>query len=95
MKKDRQPSGAISFFSNFEAKLKIVGLGGTAFLLMTLLLFVVLWMDILPDNMGGALFTLVIFGGALYYLGSHLPIFKSYLGVDRFLLQWGQPLLLD
>lgn len=80
MKKDRQPSGAISFFSNFEAKLKIVGLGGTAFLLMTLLLFVVLWMDILPDNMGGALFTLVIFGGALYYLGSHLPIFKSYLG---------------
>ncbi|CAK1225994.1 hypothetical protein [Fructobacillus tropaeoli] len=36
MKKDRQPSGAISFFSNFEAKLKIVGLGGTAFLLMTL-----------------------------------------------------------
>lgn len=30
--------------------------------------------------MGGALFTLVIAGGGLYYLGSHLPIFKTYLG---------------
>lgn len=32
MKKDRQPFGAISFFSNFEAKLKIVGLGGNSIL---------------------------------------------------------------
>ncbi|WP_242977404.1 2-hydroxycarboxylate transporter family protein, partial [Fructobacillus ficulneus] len=80
MKKDTQLSTGISFFSKFESKLKIVGLGGSTYLLMLALLFIVLWLNVLPKNMGGALFTLVIAGGGLYYLGSHLPIFKTYLG---------------
>ncbi|MFC4760378.1 2-hydroxycarboxylate transporter family protein [Fructobacillus durionis] len=67
-------------FSTIENKLKIAGIGGVAFTIMLLLLVAVLGMNVLPKNMGGALFALVILGGIFFYLGNNLPIFKSYLG---------------
>lgn len=68
------------FWSKLENKWSIDGIGGVAFIIMLILLVLVLRMNVLPKGMVGALFVLVSLGGILYYLGAHLPIFKSYLG---------------
>lgn len=68
------------FWSKLENKWNVDGIGGVAFIIMLILLVLVLRMKVLPNTMIGALFVLVTMGGILYYLGSHLPIFKSYLG---------------
>ncbi|GAP02678.1 hypothetical protein FPFC_021260 [Fructobacillus pseudoficulneus] len=80
MDEELSPEKGSGIFSKIENNLKIAGIGGVTFGIMILLLITVIALRILPNNMGGALFALVVFGGIFFYLGNNLPIFRSYLG---------------
>ena len=56
--------------------IKIDGMGLIAYALSAIIFLLVLNFNLLPKNMMGALFAMIILGNVLYYLGSHLPIFK-------------------
>ncbi|GAP02675.1 citrate permease P [Fructobacillus pseudoficulneus] len=73
------PQGA-GILSKIESKLQVAGIGGVAFLIMVVLLGTVLFLRLLPNNMGGGLFALVMLGGIFFYVGNNLPILRSYLG---------------
>ncbi|USS92843.1 2-hydroxycarboxylate transporter family protein [Fructilactobacillus ixorae] len=68
--------GLISRLDNF----KIDGIGLAVYALLAVILIVVVSLNILPQGIFGALFVMVIMGNIFYWLGAHLPIFKSYLG---------------
>ncbi|MBS9337551.1 2-hydroxycarboxylate transporter family protein [Fructobacillus parabroussonetiae] len=76
----RQFSKQIGVWLKKGAALSIDGFGLLAFILLFCLMIAMAALNWLPKNMVGVLFTLVSLGGALYYLGSHLPIVRSYLG---------------
>jgi malate:Na+ symporter len=44
------------------------------------LLVAVLSLRLLPNNIAGAMFALVMLGGVFFYVGNNLPIMRSYLG---------------
>lgn len=60
--------------------IQISGIGMVAYILMAILLIVAIETHTLPNTMIGAILALVLMGHIFYYLGAHLPIFKSYLG---------------
>lgn len=68
-----------SIFSKLES-IKVDGIGLVAYALMAVLLVIVVNMGVLPNNMLGAIFVLVLMGDIFYYLGANLPVFKTYLG---------------
>lgn len=59
---------------------QISGIQLPVYIGMFMLLLMVLWADILPKTLVGSLFSLWLVGNLLFYLGSHLPIVKTYLG---------------
>ncbi|MBS0958272.1 2-hydroxycarboxylate transporter family protein [Leuconostoc pseudomesenteroides] len=61
-------------------KIKISGIGLVAYIVMAILLIVAISTHKLPNTMIGAILALVIMGHVFYYIGAHLPIFRSYLG---------------
>jgi CCS family citrate carrier protein len=68
-----------SVMSKLDA-IKIDGIGLVAYAIMAILLVIIVNMGVLPDNMLGAIFVLVLMGDIFYYLGANLPVFKTYLG---------------
>ena len=73
--------------------IKIDGMGLIAYALSAIIFLLVLNFNLLPKNMMGALFAMIILGNVLYYLGSHLPIFKSYLGGGAVFVLFGCAIL--
>ncbi len=61
-------------------RIRISGIGLIAYAFMTVLLIIAISTKTLPNTMIGAIFALVLMGHVFYYLGAHLPIFRSYLG---------------
>ncbi|WP_413628065.1 2-hydroxycarboxylate transporter family protein [Fructilactobacillus vespulae] len=59
---------------------KIDGIGLVLYALVGVIFLLIINTGLLPNNMMGALFTMVVLGNVFYYLGAHLPIFRSYLG---------------
>ncbi|GAP00163.1 2-hydroxycarboxylate transporter family protein [Fructobacillus ficulneus] len=80
MSEETQTSQDAGLFSKIESKLQLAGVGGVAFILMAVLLAAVMSLHILPANIPGAMFALVLLGGVFFYIGNHTPILKSYLG---------------
>lgn len=60
--------------------IKISGIGLVAYIIMAILLIIAIRSHTLPDNMIGAILTLVIMGHLFYFIGAKLPIFRTYLG---------------
>lgn len=61
-------------------KIKITGISLPIYILMTLLISIAAFTEVLPKNMVGALAVLIILGGIFSVLGNNLPIIKTYLG---------------
>ncbi|WP_429971789.1 2-hydroxycarboxylate transporter family protein [Fructilactobacillus sp. Tb1] len=72
---------------------KIDGIGLIAYAIAAVVFLLIIHLKMLPANMLGALFTMVILGNVLYYLGAHLPIFKSYLGGGAVFVLFGCAIL--
>lgn len=66
--------------AKMNEKIQVTNIGGVFFIMMLLLLVAVMTINALPENIGGALFALVILGGVFFYVGNNTPILKSYLG---------------
>ncbi|WP_298839460.1 2-hydroxycarboxylate transporter family protein [Clostridium sp.] len=60
--------------------IKISGVSLPLYLIMLVILIIGIKLDKLPGGILGALAVLVLLGNLFYYIGNHLPIFKSYLG---------------
>ena len=60
-------------------RIRISGIGLIAYAFMAVLLIIAISTRTLPNTMI-AIFALVLMGHVFYYLGAHLPIFRSYLG---------------
>lgn len=80
MSEESQASQGTGVFSKIESKFQVAGIGGVAFILMAILLVAVLSLRLLPNNIAGAMFALVMLGGVFFYVGNNLPIMRSYLG---------------
>ncbi|USS92316.1 2-hydroxycarboxylate transporter family protein [Fructobacillus americanaquae] len=80
MSEESQASQGTGIFSKIESKFQVAGIGGAAFILMAILLVAVLSLRLLPNNIAGAMFSLVMLGGVFFYVGNNLPIMRSYLG---------------
>ncbi|AVH75840.1 2-hydroxycarboxylate transporter family protein [Weissella koreensis] len=61
-------------------KIKISGVSLPLYILMLVVLFVTIALNKLPLNMLGLTLMLVLLGHLFYYLGSIIPVVKSYLG---------------
>ena len=61
-------------------KIKISGVSLPLYILMLVVLFVTIALKKLPLNMLGLTLMLVLLGHLFYYLGSIIPVVKSYLG---------------
>ena len=61
-------------------KIKISGISLPLYILMLVVLFVTIALKKLPLNMLGLTLMLVLLGHLFYYLGSIIPVIKSYLG---------------
>ncbi|WP_035050957.1 2-hydroxycarboxylate transporter family protein [Carnobacterium pleistocenium] len=59
---------------------EISGVSLPFYLIMIAILIIAIKLDRLPGGILGALAVLVLLGNLFYYIGNHLPIFKSYLG---------------
>ncbi|GAP03654.1 2-hydroxycarboxylate transporter family protein [Fructobacillus tropaeoli] len=80
MSEESQASQGTGIFSKIESEFQVAGIGGVAFILMAILLVAVLSLRLLPNNIAGAMFALVMLGGVFFYVGNNLPIMRSYLG---------------
>ncbi|MGT2906231.1 2-hydroxycarboxylate transporter family protein [Streptococcus dentiloxodontae] len=59
---------------------KISGISLPLYTVLMIILIVTLLIGKLPENMVGITLLLVLLGHLFYYIGEHLPIFRSYLG---------------
>ncbi|WP_029593940.1 2-hydroxycarboxylate transporter family protein, partial [Enterococcus mundtii] len=59
---------------------KISGVSLPIYLIMVLVLIVAMALGKLPTNMIGPIAVLVIFGNLFHFIGTKIPIVKSYLG---------------
>ncbi|MBS9336151.1 2-hydroxycarboxylate transporter family protein [Fructobacillus papyrifericola] len=73
-------SNRIGVWYKKRQAVSIDGFGALAFCFLFLLAVGMGGLRVLPKNMAGAIFTMVSLGGLLYYLGSHLPIVRTYFG---------------
>ncbi|MDF7637107.1 2-hydroxycarboxylate transporter family protein [Leuconostocaceae bacterium ESL0958] len=80
MKKTQHSHSNQTWLYRFEHNFRLGAVGGLTFVVLFALLLLTLALNVLPKNMTGALFVMILFGSLLYYLGSHLPIVKTYLG---------------
>ena len=72
---------------------KIDGIGLVLYAIAAVLFVLVLRLKVLPPNMLGALFTMLILGNVFYYLGANLPLFRSYLGGGAVFVLFGCSIL--
>ena len=59
---------------------KITGVSLPLYLIMVLVLIIAMALGKLPTNMIGPIAVLVIFGNLFHFIGTKIPIVKSYLG---------------
>ena len=59
---------------------KISGVSLPIYLIMVIVLIVAMALGKLPSNMIGPIAVLVIFGNLFHFIGTKIPIVKSYLG---------------
>ncbi len=62
------------------ADFKIDGVGLGIYVILAIIMVVTIALKILPNDIFGALFVMIIMGNIFYWLGANLPIFKTYLG---------------
>lgn len=81
MNNEKQNSSSlISRLENF----KIDGFGLVFYAIIGIIFVAAVLIHALPNDILGALFTMVVLGNVCYFLGSKLPIFRSYLGGGAF-----------
>ncbi|ANZ58060.1 citrate:sodium symporter [Fructilactobacillus lindneri] len=80
----KDKKGGLRNILNRLEEFKIDGFGLVIYAILVIILIMVMYLGILPEdntsNIFAALFIMVVLGNVFYWLGSHLPIFKSYLG---------------
>ena len=65
---------------NHGCRSKLTGISLPVYLILLLVLILALSVDKLPHNILGALAVLVLLGNLFHFLGTKIPIVKTYLG---------------
>lgn len=78
--KSMQFAGSPSFTWKIPEHITIMGMTLPVYLMVGAVIFSAAMMEILPQNMVGALAVMMILGSVLNLLGNKLPIIRSYLG---------------
>lgn len=68
---------------------RIAGLTLPLFLAATAVFLVATYLNVIPKNMVGAFFMLLLFGELLNLIGNHLPIIRSYFGGGPIVMIFG------
>ncbi len=72
-------------------KVKILGLNVPIFLCVSIIVFIGIYMEILPQNLTSGLIVAMVLGGLLKWIGDSIPVFNTFGGIliPALFLYWG------
>ena len=68
---------------------KIIGISLPVFIIFSLIIFITIYLDVVPTGMVGAFPIMIILGSILNEIGNNTPIIKDYLGGGPIIIIFG------
>lgn len=79
--------------TSFKSEYRIMGLSVPVFLLLSVVVLIATYLEVLPKGMVGAFPLMIIVGALLGEIGNHLPIIKDYFGGGPIVIIFGSAAL--
>lgn len=76
----KQETGGLRGIAERLGEIRIMGMELPVYLIVAVIVLFAAEMEFMPSNMVGALAVMMVLGGVLNFLGSRIPIIRSYLG---------------
>ena len=76
----KQKTGGLLGIAESLGEIRIMGMELPVYLIVAAIVLFAAEMEFMPSNMVGALAVMMVLGGVLNFLGSRIPIIRSYLG---------------
>ena len=76
----KQETGGLQEMAGRLGEIRIMGMELPVYLIVAAIVLFAAEMEFMPSNMVGALAVMMVLGGVLNFLGSRIPIIRSYLG---------------
>lgn len=76
----KQENGGLRSIVESLGEIRIMGMELPVYLIVAAIVLFAAEMEFMPSNMVGALAVMMVLGGVLNFLGSRIPIIRSYLG---------------